>query len=42
MFYFYMSSYFLKNIGLDKVSILSYGGLFQGSSVIRDLITVKV
>ena len=42
MFYFYMSSYFLKILGLDQVSILSYGGLFQGCSVTGDLIIVKV
>ena len=31
-----------KILGLDQVSILSYGGLFQGYSVTGDLIIVKV
>ena len=31
-----------KILGLDQVSILSYGGLFKGCSVTGDLITVKV
>ena len=32
----------LKILGLDQVSILSYGGLFKGCSVTGDLITIKV
>ena len=31
-----------KILGLDQVSILSYGGLFEGCSLTGDLITVKV